>query len=73
MTEVIPRARATLLAVFISACSLGRGVGALVAPFLYKHGMFVVGVGAAVFNLLAILALSQIKIKQPDKKIPSHA
>jgi predicted MFS family arabinose efflux permease len=73
MTEVLPRARATLLAVFISACSLGRGVGALVAPFLYKHGMFVVGVGAAVFNLLAILALSQIKIKQPDKKISSHA
>ncbi len=72
MTEVLPKARATLLAVFISACSLGRGVGALVAPFLYKHGMFVVGIGAAVFNLLAILALSQIKIKQPDKNISSH-
>ncbi len=73
MTEVLPRARATLMAVFISACSLGRGVGALVAPFLYKHGMFVVGAGAAVFNLFAILALSQIKITQSGKKISTHA
>ncbi len=63
MTEVMPRARATLMAFFIGSLSFGRGVGALVAPQLYKFGIFYSGLGAALFNVVAILMLTRIKVK----------
>ncbi len=62
MTEVMPKARATLMAFFIGSLSLGRGLGALVAPLLYKAGIFYSGLGTAVFTVLAILMLSRIKV-----------
>jgi predicted MFS family arabinose efflux permease len=64
MTEVMPRSRATLMAFFIGSLSLGRGVGALVAPLLYRYGIFYSGLGAALFNALAIVMLTRIKVKE---------
>ena len=40
MTEVLPRARTTMLAAFVASLSLGRAVGAFIAPFLYNLGFF---------------------------------
>lgn len=57
MTEVLPSARATLLAFNVAAFSLGRAIGAPLAPLLYSHGFWAIALGAAVFNLAAMAAL----------------
>jgi len=62
MTEMLPRARTTLLAAFIAALSLGRSLGAFIAPFLYNWGFFALCLAAVAFNMIAILMLRQIKI-----------
>ncbi len=62
MTEVLPRARTTLLAAFLAALSLGRSLGAFIAPFLYNWGFFALCLAAAVFNILAMLMLRRVKI-----------
>jgi predicted MFS family arabinose efflux permease len=70
MTEVMPSARATVMALFIAALSLGRAFGDLVAPQLYKDGFWLNAAACLAFNLLAWLALSRIKlparIEQPS-------
>ena len=64
MTEVLPSARATLMAFNIAAFSLGRAIGAPLAPLLYGHGFWVVAVGAAAFNLVALVALRFMTARQ---------
>ncbi len=60
MTEVMPTARATLMAFNVGAFSLGRGIGAPIATFLYGFGFPVVVVGTVIFNLFALLALRRL-------------
>jgi predicted MFS family arabinose efflux permease len=62
MTEVLPRARTTLLAAFLAALSLGRSLGAFIAPLLYNWGFFALCLAAAAFNILAIVMLRWVKI-----------
>jgi len=71
MTEILPTARATMMAAFISATSVGRAVGDLLAPPLYEFGvstaivsgiLFVVG-GILCFNLLAGFGLVVLNSK----------
>lgn len=71
MTEILPAARATMMAAFISAASIGRAVGDLLAPPLYEFGvstpilssiLFVVG-GVLCFNLLAGVGLVVLNMK----------
>ncbi len=57
MTEILPSARATMMAINISALSLGRALGAFVAPILFAWGMGTSAGAAVVFNLLALIAL----------------
>jgi len=61
MTEVLPSARATMLALNVAGLSLGRALGAFSGARLYTLGFPAVVIGAAAFNLLALLALWQIK------------
>ncbi len=61
MTEILPSARATVLALNVSGLSLGRALGAFASPRLYGLGFGAVAVGAVVFNLLALLALWRMK------------
>jgi predicted MFS family arabinose efflux permease len=61
MTELLPAARATLMACNVAALSLGRAFGAFMAPRLYGFGFLAVALGAAGFNLLALLALRQLQ------------
>lgn len=57
LTELIPEARATLLATSIAAFSLGRAVGAWVAAPAYGHGIWASVTLAVGFNLLAAFFL----------------
>jgi predicted MFS family arabinose efflux permease len=61
MTEVLPSARATLMAFNVASLSLGRALGDLLAPRLYLWGFWSVVLGAVAFNLLALLALRKVK------------
>lgn len=59
MTEIQPRARATLMAANVAGLSLGRALGAALAPLLYDLGAGMLASGFAVlgFNALALLAV----------------
>jgi predicted MFS family arabinose efflux permease len=57
MTEVMPAARATTLSFSGAANSLGRAIGALLAPTLYAFGFSVVTGAAVAFNLLGLAAI----------------
>ena len=62
MTEVTPATRATLLSLFVAALSLGRALGDITAPLLFRGG-FIINVLVCVgLNLLSLLALTRIKL-----------
>jgi len=61
MTEVVPSARATLMATNGAAHSLGRALGALLAAPLYSVGFWGSCLAAAVFNLLGVVALLKLR------------
>jgi predicted MFS family arabinose efflux permease len=69
MTEVLPPARATLMAAHMASISLGRALGDILAPFLYSldwlPGISANALAAVLFNVLAFLALTRVKINQP--------
>ena len=60
MTELLPSARATLMAFNVAALSFGRAIGAFLAPRLYGLGFPAVALGAVGFNLLALFAVSRL-------------
>jgi predicted MFS family arabinose efflux permease len=70
MTEVLPSARATIMAVNVAAISLGRAIGALISTQLYIFGTTIPnipdilpGALAAVFlNLIAMGALRLLQL-----------
>lgn len=57
MTELVPSARATLMAGNVGAHSAGRALGALLGPALFGAGFGFVVVGACALNGLALAAL----------------
>jgi len=60
MTEMLPGARATVMAFNLTGHSLGRALGAFLAPILYGFNFEVVTTGAVVFNVIGLFALSRI-------------
>jgi predicted MFS family arabinose efflux permease len=64
MSEVMPQARATMMALFIAALSLGRAAGDLVGPFLYRGGFWFNAGASILLNILAVFTLSRIKISK---------
>jgi MFS transporter, DHA1 family, inner membrane transport protein len=62
ITEIMPQARATLMGVNVSAFSLGRAIGALLAPLLYTWSFSANGWAAVVFNLIAFGCLARIHL-----------
>jgi predicted MFS family arabinose efflux permease len=60
MTELLPSARATLMAFNVASLSLGRAMGAFIAPRLYELSFPAVALGAILFNMLALLAVSRL-------------
>jgi predicted MFS family arabinose efflux permease len=66
MTEILPSARATMLAAHMAFIAMGRSLGDLAAPVLFTQ-TFIKGITAnalvaVVFNLLALVALTRVKI-----------
>lgn len=62
MTEVLPSARATLMAVFLAASSLGMAAGVFCGPRLYSAGGFTFNVIAAMAaNILGLIMLPQVR------------
>lgn len=64
MTEVVPQARATMMALFIAALSIGRALGDVVAPILYIHGFIVNAIACLVLDLIAVFLLSRIHVRK---------
>lgn len=61
MSELLPSARATVMALNVASLSLGRALGALTVPPLYRWGFWAVVLGAVAFNLIAGLALYRLR------------
>lgn len=61
MSEILPRARATLLAFNAAAFSLGRAIGSLISPRLYGRGFAAVALAAAGLNAVAFLFLLRLR------------
>jgi len=61
MTELLPTARATLMACNVAGLSLGRAFGAFLAPRLYGSGFLAVALSSVGFNLLALVALARLR------------
>jgi predicted MFS family arabinose efflux permease len=62
MSEVMPQARATMMALFIAALSMGRALGDVLGPWLYQGGFWVNASACIVLNLLAGVILTKIKL-----------
>jgi predicted MFS family arabinose efflux permease len=62
MNEILPEKRATTMAVYIAAASLGVAIGAWLAPLFYAQGIWANALACAVLDLLAILVLTRVKI-----------
>jgi len=61
MTEIMPEARATLMAFNVAALSLGRALGALIAPPLYHWGIAACAGATVIFNLVAIFVMRWVR------------
>ncbi|MCX6574103.1 MAG: MFS transporter, partial [Candidatus Aminicenantes bacterium] len=61
MSEIVPQARATLLAFYAASFSLGRALGSLTSPRLYALGFPAVALAAAVLNAVAFLFLLRLR------------
>jgi predicted MFS family arabinose efflux permease len=66
MTEILPTARATLMATNVAALSLGRALGAYLAPQLYSWGMVGSAMATLGFNVLALLLLRYLQRAIPN-------
>jgi len=63
MSELYPHGRATLIGVYIASWTFGRALGALVGPLLYAHGFWLNVLVCSILDLLAVLALSRIRLQ----------
>lgn len=66
MTEILPSARATMMAFNVTVLSLGRAVGALIAPTLFAWGIGASARATILFNLLAVLMLRAVRRAIPQ-------
>jgi MFS transporter, DHA1 family, inner membrane transport protein len=62
MTEVMPKARATMMSGFFTTASIGRAAASVVVSPLYRFGFLAVVFVAIAFNLLAIWAIRDIEL-----------
>lgn len=60
MTEILPKSRATLMALNLASALLGRAVAAWFTPSLYAISFLACAVASALINLLALLAVQRV-------------
>ena len=63
MSEVVPTARATMIAATVAGFSLGRMLGDLVAPGLYEISFLLCCLVTVVLNILAAGLLTQVRVE----------
>lgn len=63
MTEVLPNARATMMAGFFTSASIGRAVAAVFASNLYLWGFWMVVAATVLLNLAAIASLRGLHLE----------
>jgi predicted MFS family arabinose efflux permease len=64
MTESVPQARATVMALNLVGFGIGRSLGALLSTFIYlRLGFLSVTLIATLFNLFALMALAEVQEK----------
>ncbi|HEX2694707.1 MAG TPA: MFS transporter [Acidobacteriota bacterium] len=61
MSEILPGARATLLAFYTAAFSLGRAAGSGISPLLYRAGFRTVAFAAVALDVLVLLGLFRLR------------
>lgn len=64
ITEILPEARATLLAATAAALSLGRAIGATLAPRVFLGGLLASAFVVVALNLLALFALQRARVRE---------
>lgn len=63
ITEVLPAARGSMLAISYAAFSLGRSLGALISPYLYQNWGIVSNAAVAILlNLIGLLVLRGVRL-----------
>ena len=74
LTELVPGARATVMSVVGAASSLGRALGTVIGPFLWKRGGLAMNAGAAaVLTVIAVFIVARwLHVAQPETKRASH-
>jgi predicted MFS family arabinose efflux permease len=64
MTEIVPGARATAIAINAGGFGVGRALGALLSTFIYARlGFSAVTIAAVIFNVFGILGLAEMRQK----------
>jgi predicted MFS family arabinose efflux permease len=66
MTELVPTARATLLASNLAASALGRGLGAFIGPYLFDIALIANTVFSAAVVVIALIVLS-LGVKEDEQ------
>jgi predicted MFS family arabinose efflux permease len=61
MTELVPEARGTMLGANVACLALGRMIGNLVSPFVFRVGFWANALSAVIFVLIAFWALTRAK------------
>ncbi len=69
LSEILPKARATLMGLALAFFSLGRAIGALIGMPLYKLGFGANVIAAIGFNLLSLLVLVWV---HPEVRTSHH-
>jgi len=64
ISAVLPHARASLLATNVAFFSLGRALGAVLAPFLFQWGILANVAATILFNLAAALILRRVEVQE---------
>jgi len=64
MSEVLPQARATIMAMTVTGISLGRMLGSLIAPGLFSVGFWLSCLAAIVLNIAAGVLLTQVNVRR---------
>jgi predicted MFS family arabinose efflux permease len=64
ISEVLPQARATILAMTVAGFSLGRMLGNLIAPGLFTVGFWLSCLAAVLLNIAGGLLLTQVKVRK---------
>jgi len=66
ISEILPATRATLMGANTAAYSLGRALGALLAPLLYTFSFQANAITSAGLVLISLFALSRIRLPHSD-------